>query len=216
MVGFLCVPGFVSIDCGGTENFTDDIGLEWVPDKQFVHGKTANVSVPNEKRKQYTSVRYFPADNKRKYCYTLNVTTRNRYLVRTSFLYGNFDGSDAYPVFDISIGASYWSTVLISNNESGTIINKEAVYLASSDTVSVCLYNAKTGRPFISTIELRQFNDSLYRTEYETQFFMSLSARINSGAQSNEPVRYFSLLPPSLYLCLFVCFLNFSVSQMSI
>ncbi|GFY93360.1 leucine-rich repeat protein kinase family protein [Actinidia rufa] len=29
------MPGFVSLDCGGTVNFTDDIGLEWTADDQF-------------------------------------------------------------------------------------------------------------------------------------------------------------------------------------
>ena len=182
-----CWTGFVSIDCGGSETYTDDIGLVWTPDSQFIYGEAANISVPNENRKQYKTVRYFPADN-RKYCYTFNVTIRTRYLVRTSFLYGNFDRSNVYPKFDISIGASHWSTIVIYDEKA--IVTQEAVILASFPTVSICLSNATTGQPFISTIELRQFNGSLYHTEFETQFFLSLSARLNFGADNNGSIRY--------------------------
>ncbi|XP_008792358.2 probable LRR receptor-like serine/threonine-protein kinase At1g67720 [Phoenix dactylifera] len=181
------MPGFLSLDCGGTENHTDDLGLEWTPDNQSSFGGTANVSVPNETRRQFTTVRYFPADN-RKYCYTLDVITRTRYLVRASFLYGNFDNSNVYPKFDISIGATYWSTIVIYDADA--IISEELILLASSPKISVCLSNATTGQPFISALELRQFNNSLYHTEFEAQFFMSLCARINFGAETNESVRY--------------------------
>ncbi|KAJ8631473.1 hypothetical protein MRB53_024796 [Persea americana] len=180
-------PGFVSIDCGGTNNFTDNLGLDWVSDNQFIYGTGANLSVPSEKRNQYTTLRYFPADN-RKYCYRFNVKPRTRYLVRASFLYGNFDNSNVYPKFDIYLGATHWSTIVISDAD--TIEVKELILLAYSPTISVCLSNATTGQPFISTLELRQFNGSVYYTEYETQFFLSLSARINFGSVSDDPIRY--------------------------
>ncbi|WOL14845.1 hypothetical protein Cni_G23626 [Canna indica] len=181
------MPGFISIDCGGRETYTDDLGLVWSPDNQLISGETANISIPNENRKQYMSVRYFPADDE-KYCYTFNVTLRTRYLVRASFLYGNFDKSNVYPKFDISIGASHWTTIVIF--DANTIVTQEAVILAAAPTVDICLSNATTGQPFISTIELRQFNGSLYHTDFETEFFLGLSARINFGAESNESVRY--------------------------
>ncbi|MCD9641038.1 hypothetical protein HAX54_026853 [Datura stramonium] len=114
--------GFVSLDCGGKDNFTDKLGLAWTPDTQMVSGDIAKISVANETRTQYMALRYFPADN-RKYCYTLDVIPRNR-------------------------------------------------------------------QPFISTLELRHFNGSRYMTEYENEFFMSVSARINFGAESDDPVRY--------------------------
>lgn len=179
--------GFLSIDCGGTEQYVDDIGLEWTPDNRFVFGKTALISVPNEDRKQYSTVRYFPVDNQ-KYCYTLNVTTRTRYLLRATFLYGYFDNGTVFPKFDISLGPTPWSTIIIS--DANTIESEELVLLAASPTISLCLSNATTGQPFISTLELRQFNGSLYSTVYESQFFLSLSARINFGAVSNDSVRY--------------------------
>ncbi|RZC83787.1 hypothetical protein C5167_046573 [Papaver somniferum] len=182
------IPGFMSINCGGEEDSTDIIGLEWKSDNQFPFGERATISLPNELRKQYMSVRYFPADA-RKYCYTLNVKRKTRYLIRTTFLYGNFDNSNVYPTFDISLGATHWSTIVIS--DANTIEVRELIILANSPTISVCLYNATTGQPFISTIELRQFNGAIYYTHgQENGFFLAVSARINFGASSQHPIRY--------------------------
>ena len=156
----------------------------------MVYGETANISVANETRKQYMTLRHFPADN-RKYCYTLDVISRTRYLVRATFLYGNFDNNNVYPKFDISLGATPWSTIVIS--DANIIESRELIFLATGPTISVCLSNATTGQPFISTLELRQFNGSMYYTEYENDFFLSVSARINFGADSEAPVRYVSI-----------------------
>ncbi|KAL4576558.1 hypothetical protein LXL04_012654 [Taraxacum kok-saghyz] len=179
--------GFVSLDCGGEKTHTDNLGLEWTPDDQFIYGTTTKISIENEPRQQYQTLRYFPADN-RKYCYSLNVKARTRYLIRATFLYGNFDNSNVYPKFDISLGPTHWSTIVIS--DANTIESQELIFLASDPTISVCLSNSKTGFPFISTLELRQFNGSIYLTPFENQFFLSVSARINFGAENQDPVRY--------------------------
>ncbi|XP_066380703.1 probable LRR receptor-like serine/threonine-protein kinase At1g67720 [Miscanthus floridulus] len=185
-------PGFISLDCRGARDRTDAIGIQWTSDATFVSGggQTAQLLVQNglqQTQQQLTTVRYFPVDN-RKYCYTMNVRNRMRYLVRATFLYGNFDNSNVYPKFDISICASPWSTIVV--DDATTPVVEEAIILAAAPTLSVCLSNASTGQPFISTLELRQFNGSLYYTTDETRFFLGLSARINFGAESNDSVRY--------------------------
>lgn len=73
-------------------------------------GKAVKINVSTETRRQYQSLRYFPADNK-KYCYALNTTERTRYLVRATFLYGNFDNSSAYPKFDLYLDTTRWATI---------------------------------------------------------------------------------------------------------
>ncbi|XWS66941.1 hypothetical protein CRYUN_Cryun05aG0243500 [Craigia yunnanensis] len=181
------MQGFVSLNCGGYGNFTDELGLKWTSDDFLNYGETASISIPNETRKQYMTLRHFPADSK-KYCYKLNVVSRTRYLVRATFLYGNFDNNNVYPKFDISLGATHWSTIVISDAKN--IEKTELIFLATSPTISVCLSNATTGQPFISTLELRQFNGSIYYTPYEESFYLSVSARINFGADSEAPVRY--------------------------
>ncbi|XP_030493382.1 probable LRR receptor-like serine/threonine-protein kinase At1g67720 [Cannabis sativa] len=180
------MPGFVSLDCGGNESFTDDIGLMWSPDN-IAYGETASIAVANETRREYMTLRHFPADS-RKYCYILNVTSRTRYLIRATFLYGNFDNNNVYPKFDISLGATHWSNIVIADADD--IETRELIFLASTPTISVCLSNATTGQPFISTLELRQFNGSAYYTDFEDNYYLSVSARINFGADSEAPVRY--------------------------
>ena len=76
--------------------------------------------------------------------------------------------------------------------------------LAPSPTISVCLSNATTGQPFISTLELRQLNGSLYYTADEASYFLSLAARINFGAPTTDPVRYFTT---NMYILVF-CFVT--------
>ncbi|KAI7751377.1 hypothetical protein M8C21_016925, partial [Ambrosia artemisiifolia] len=174
-------------DCGGEKNHTDNLGLEWTPDDQIMYGTTSKISVENETREQYQTLRYFPADD-RKYCYSLNVKSRTRYLIRATFLYGNFDNNNVYPKFDISLGPTHWATIVIS--DANTIESQELIFLASDPMVSVCLSNSTTGLPFISTLELRQFNGSVYLTPFEDQFYLSVSARINFGADNEDPVRY--------------------------
>ncbi|KAI3866558.1 hypothetical protein MKW92_051999, partial [Papaver armeniacum] len=156
------MSGFMSLNCGGEEDFTDNIGLEWKSDTNFSFGERASISVPNETRKQYI----------------------------TTFLYGNFDStSNVYPTFDISLGATHWSTIVIS--DANTIEVRELIILANSPTISVCLSNATTGQPFVSTIELRQFNGAIYYTHgQENEFFLAVSARINFGALTQDPIRF--------------------------
>ncbi|KAJ3684036.1 hypothetical protein LUZ61_013200 [Rhynchospora tenuis] len=179
--------GFVNIDCGGTSAHTDDIGLQWTPDSNYPFGQCANTSFLNNNKTQYNTVRFFPTDD-RKYCYRLNVTTRLRYLVRATFLYGNFDNTNVYPKFVISLGATYWDTIVII--DAATPVVSEMVVLAPSPSLNVCLFNASSGLRFISTIELRQFNGSMYTSMFEDQYFMFMAARVNFGALSNASIRY--------------------------
>ena len=79
-------------------------------------------------------LRHFPA-NDRKYCYTLNVITRTRYLVRATFLYGNFDNNNVYLKFDIFLGATHWAKIVIF--DSYTIESQDLIFLASDPTISV-------------------------------------------------------------------------------
>ncbi|KAJ3684037.1 hypothetical protein LUZ61_013201 [Rhynchospora tenuis] len=181
------VPGFMNIDCGGTSAHTDDIGLEWTPDSNYPFGQRANTSFVNNNKTQFNTVRFFPTDD-RKYCYTLNTTTRLRYLVRATFLYGNFDNTNVYPKFVISLGATNWDMIIIK--DAATPVVSEMVVLAPFPSLSICLFNASSGLRFISTIELRQFNGSMYYSYFEDQYFMFMAARVNFGAESNASIRY--------------------------
>ncbi|GLJ21475.1 hypothetical protein SUGI_0396410 [Cryptomeria japonica] len=182
-------PDFVSVDCGGEGYFTDNItGLQWIPDGVFISsGKIVKLNILNENRRQYQSLRYFPADDK-KYCYTLRTIERMRYLVRATFLYSNFDNSSAYPKFKLYLDTTSWATITITDPRQ--LYVEEMIVRASSSAISVCVLDASTSNPFISTLELRPLNGSMYATDFEEDFFLKVTARINFGAGSREPIRY--------------------------
>ncbi|XP_041011105.1 probable LRR receptor-like serine/threonine-protein kinase At1g67720 isoform X2 [Juglans microcarpa x Juglans regia] len=180
---------FVSLDCGGTSNYTDrSTGLPWTSDMGFMsRGKSAEVENPRGNLVQYQRRREFPIDGK-KYCYTLMTQERRRYLVRATFQYGSRANEETYPQFQLYLDATKWSTVSIL--DASRIYVKEAVIRAPSDSINVCICCATTGSPFISTLELRPFNLSMYATDFEDNFFLEVAARLNFGAPSEDPLRY--------------------------
>ncbi|XP_068327246.1 probable LRR receptor-like serine/threonine-protein kinase At1g67720 isoform X1 [Pyrus communis] len=183
------VQDFVSIDCGGTSNYTDtSTGLAWISDMRLMsQGKSIQVENPNGNLLQFQRRRDFPIDSK-KYCYTLNTMERRRYLVRATFQYGSLKSEDTYPKFELYLDATQWATVTIF--DASRIYVNEMIIRASSDSVDVCICCATTGFPFISTLELRPLNLSMYATDYEDEFFLKVAARVNFGAPSKDAIRY--------------------------
>ncbi|KAM5568063.1 putative LRR receptor-like serine/threonine-protein kinase [Rosa sericea] len=183
------VQEFVSIDCGGSSNSSDpSTGLSWISDMGLMkQGKSVPLQNPNGSLVQYQTRRDFPIDNK-KYCYTLNTQERRRYLVRATFQYGSLKSEETYPKFELYLDATMWSTVTIFE-ASRTYVN-EMIIRASSNSVDVCICCATTGFPFISTLELRPLNISMYATDFEDDFFLKVAARVNFGAPSTDAIRY--------------------------
>lgn len=194
----ICDAEFISIDCGGTSNYTDpSTGLAWISDSGFMeNGKSVQVENPNGNKVQYQKRRDFPIDS-RKHCYTLNTEERRRYLVRATFQYGSLENGDTYPQFQLYLDATKWATVSIY--EASRIYVKEMIFRAPSDSIDVCLCCATTGSPFMSTLELRPLNLSMYATDFEDNFFLKVAARINFGAPSEDAVR---LVANPLIACL--------------
>ncbi|XP_057776857.1 probable LRR receptor-like serine/threonine-protein kinase At1g67720 isoform X2 [Salvia miltiorrhiza] len=184
------VTEFISIDCGGTSSYTDNsTGLAWISDKG-IQGDGVSVRVGDingNSQQQYQTRRDFPTDSK-KYCYTLTTEERRRYIVRATFLYGASVSQGAYPKFQLYLDTTKWSTVTVM--EASRIYVKEMIIRAPSHSVDVCLCCATTGSPFISTLEMRPLNLSMYTTDYEDDFYMKVAARVNFGAPSQEAIRY--------------------------
>ncbi|XP_020690192.1 probable LRR receptor-like serine/threonine-protein kinase At1g67720 isoform X1 [Dendrobium catenatum] len=183
------IEEFVSIDCASKSNYSDSkTGLVWVSDSTFIRlGSVAEVKSENEISPQYKFYRYFPADNK-KYCYTFNTTARRRYLVRATFLYGDSYPGSSYPMFQLYLDTTLWATITV--NDGSRVYVEEMIIRAQSTSFQVCLCCASTGYPFISTLELRPLNLSMYFTSYEESFFLKVAARINFGSLSADPIRY--------------------------
>ncbi|KAG7012755.1 putative LRR receptor-like serine/threonine-protein kinase [Cucurbita argyrosperma subsp. argyrosperma] len=154
------VKEFISIDCGGSKNYTDPVtGLAWISDAGVMAaGGSSPVENPHGNLMQYGTRRDFPIDDK-KYCYTLETEERRRYLVRATFQYGSLKNEETYPKFDLYLDATKWSTVTIF--DASRVYVKEMIIRAPSSSFDVCICCATTGYPFISTLELRPFNLSI-------------------------------------------------------
>jgi len=162
------VLGFISIDCGTPEmNYTEQsTGLNYTSDANFINTGVRK-SIASQLRNGYLKhmwyVRSFPEEGKRN-CYKIEITRGTKYLIRVAFLYGNYDGQNMLPQFDLLLGASQWATVTIKN---ATIDQaEEIIHVPSLDYLQICLVDTGHGTPFISSIELRTLRDDIYVTRF--------------------------------------------------
>ncbi|XP_073006812.1 putative leucine-rich repeat receptor-like protein kinase At2g19210 [Typha latifolia] len=185
--------GFISIDCGLSENssYVDSTTeIPYTSDEQFIDDGINHDIAPEHRTstlfKQYLNVRSFPAGDRN--CYTLkSLITGLKYLVRATFMYGNYDGLNKLPIFDLYIGVNFWKTVNISAADSGKIV--EVITVAQADQLYVCLVNTGLGTPFISGLELRPLKTSLYPAANATQNLVYY-VRLNMGPTDNTRIRY--------------------------
>ncbi|CAF1846819.1 unnamed protein product [Brassica oleracea] len=100
----------------------------------------------------------------------------NRYLIRAVFLYGNYDGQETHPKFDLFIDRTLWVTVSdqdepdknwesMYSSVKGVILEKEIIHTAKPNTLKVFLVKTDTTTPFISALELRPLSKNIYGTK---------------------------------------------------
>ncbi|RYQ87545.1 hypothetical protein Ahy_B09g095058 [Arachis hypogaea] len=149
--------GFISIDCGLPENsnYTEkNTGINYISDANFIDSGVSKTVSPQDKTthpQYFTYLRSFPYGTRN--CYRINVTSVTRYLIRASFLYGNYDGLNKLPEFDLYLGVHFWDTVKFTN--SSVSINYEIIHTLSTDYIHICMVNKGKGTSFISVIEMR-------------------------------------------------------------
>ncbi|XP_057966979.1 probable LRR receptor-like serine/threonine-protein kinase At4g29180 isoform X2 [Malania oleifera] len=190
--------GFISMDCGVPENFNyvdSDTGVSYTSDEPYIGtGVNKNISAeyayPNNLAlpQPLSDLRSFPEGNKN--CYTLTPRGGNGSLnlIRASFLYGNYDGENRLPKFELYLDVNLWSVVQFSS--AADAFTTEIISIASSDTLSICLVNIGSGTPFISALELRPLNRSIYSTVFRSSGSLVLFERLNMG-YSNGSGRYY-------------------------
>ncbi|KAK9993195.1 hypothetical protein SO802_022898 [Lithocarpus litseifolius] len=187
---------FISIDCGSSKNFylDTDTGISYARDEAYIdNGNNKNISseyaYPNNPNLPYplSDLRSFPLGNKN--CYTLKPSggKGNLYLIRASFLYGNYDGLNKLPEFDIYFDVNLWSSIKFS--EASETVVTEIIGIAQPDNIHICLVNKGLGTPFISALELRPLNNSIYHTEFGTSASLVLFQRLDVGS-TNGSGRY--------------------------
>ncbi|KAF3783589.1 hypothetical protein EJ110_NYTH19453 [Nymphaea thermarum] len=110
---------------------------------------------------ELNSLRYFPSQKKS--CYVIpRVATGKKHKVRASFFYGNYDGKSSPPSFDLQFDGNTWVTV---NTSSTYSYYREVIYGPKGDEISVCVARTSLDQiPFISALEIREFEPSMYET----------------------------------------------------
>ncbi|XP_078442311.1 putative leucine-rich repeat receptor-like protein kinase At2g19210 [Wolffia australiana] len=179
-------PGFISLDCGlpeGKDYVEDGTGINYIPDANYVDSGEAKTVKASEFARPYQTLRVFPKGERN--CYNLRpLQSGGRYLVRAEFFYGNYDGLQKPPKFNLHVGVHARFTVSLSLNE---INIQEIIAVANGDTIWVCLVETGTGTPMVSTIQLRQLPDFSYTVANVSQSIV-VRQRINYGAAAR--VRY--------------------------
>ncbi|XP_016648894.1 PREDICTED: probable LRR receptor-like serine/threonine-protein kinase At1g05700 [Prunus mume] len=171
--------GFISIDCGlaGDSSYTEKTtGINYTSDTNFIDtGEVKFVShdYKNEYQQQYWSVRSFPEGIRN--CYKINVTSGSKYLIRASFLYGNYDGQNKFAEFELHLGPNLWDYVKFG--EYG--VDFELIHIPLRNYMHICLVNTGSGVPFISTIEIRPLLNETYQTQVGS---LALVSRYDTGA----------------------------------
>ncbi|GAB2228045.1 hypothetical protein Droror1_Dr00009874 [Drosera rotundifolia] len=163
----LNTSGFISIDCGNTEDSSQDpfTGIIFSSDAPYIN-TGVNYKIAPEYLNDpafpqlYKNVRSFPDSFGDRNCYTIPITKGSNYLIRARFMYGNYDGKNTTPSFDVYIGVNFWVQVELHSNVDRLF--PELMHKPTMDTVYICLVNIGQGAPFISAIELRPLPDSIY------------------------------------------------------
>nr|XP_043635726.1 senescence-induced receptor-like serine/threonine-protein kinase [Erigeron canadensis] len=182
--------GFLSIDCGLPEgsDYTDaKTGIKYVSDVGFTEGGIAQEISPEFKvgtdELHLTTLRFFPESNRS--CYTIRPKQgkNNTYLIRARFNYGNYDHKGQPPIFNLYLGTDFWQSVYYFGRDSysADVIH----HLALKDYIKVCLVNTGQGIPFISALEVRLLDSTMYEAQLLS---LILLQRRNFG--SDDQVRY--------------------------
>ncbi|XP_018437144.1 putative receptor-like protein kinase At3g46340 isoform X2 [Raphanus sativus] len=160
--------GFISLDCGlapseASPYIEPDTGLWFSSDSDFIQsGKIGKIDPSLPKTiKSYVTLRYFP-DGIRN-CYNLSVKQGTNYLMRFTALYGNYDGLNITPKFDVYIGPNFWVTIDLENRISGQ--SEEIIYIPRSSSLDLCLVKTGQTTPMVTSVELRPVPNEIYITE---------------------------------------------------
>lgn len=181
--------GFISLDCGSPKNTNysePTTTINYISDAAFIDTGTSRSILPEYNPnllRQVEYVRSFPQGIRN--CYRINITSGNKYLIRATFLYGNYDGQNKKPKFDLHFGASFWDTVSFSTVIWSTI--KEIIHIPSREYVQICLMNTGSGTPFVSALELRLLKNTTYVTPSGS---LALFLRADIGSTTNQIYRY--------------------------
>ena len=126
-------------------------------------------------------MRSFP--NGTRNCYSVGpVVEGQRYLVRAGFFYGNYDGKNSPPEFDLYLGVNLWQTVKTLSDDT---VLPEMIVVSPENALQVCLVKTGSGTPFISVLEVRPVQDSLYTMVNSSHFLALRENRVDYGGNQS-------------------------------
>ncbi|GFP84571.1 probable LRR receptor-like protein kinase at1g51890 [Phtheirospermum japonicum] len=177
------------LNCGSSDN-VEEGPLKYVPDDDYISSGNKTTLNRTDILPRLQTLRFFPNAIARKYCYAFPVLKEKKYLVKTIYFYGGFDGGNEPPVFDQIIDGTNWSTVNTTEDyAAGGSSYYEAVVVAQNKFLSVCLarnqHTPDGSSPFISSLEVHFLDDSVYNsTNFEKNMLASV-ARNTFGSEGD-------------------------------
>ncbi|KAJ6385739.1 hypothetical protein OIU77_028837 [Salix suchowensis] len=156
----------LQLNCGASEDITHG-NLKYIPDKGFISVGNKSAIKTEDVLPVLSTLRFFPDTSAKKYCYVLPVIKGGKYLVRTTYFYGGYDGGKEPPVFDQIVQGTKWSTVNTTEDYANGMSSYYEIILASSaKSLSVCLARNEhtTSSPFISALEIEHLENSVYNS----------------------------------------------------
>ncbi|KAJ4917806.1 Leucine-rich repeat protein kinase family protein [Raphanus sativus] len=179
--------GFISLACGlepKSATYTEKTtNITYISDADYIDSGLVgriNDSYEGLFQQQSWTLRSFPKGQRN--CYTFNLKENSKYLIRGTFVYGNYDGLNRIPKFDLHIGPNNWTSVTLEGVANASVY--EIIHVLTHDRLQVCLIKTGETTPFISSLELRPLNNNTYLTQTGS---LKLFARI-----------YFPKIPSSL------------------
>ncbi|KAK7362640.1 hypothetical protein VNO77_04758 [Canavalia gladiata] len=174
------------LDCGGSKEVTVN-DLKYIPDGSYTKvGNTTTINKP-DLLPILSTLRYFPDTLSKKYCYSFPTVKGSKYLVKTMYYYGEFDGGNQPPVFDQIVEGTRCSIVNTTEDYAkGLSSHYEVVVVSLGKTLSVCLArNEHTGNssPFISAMEVKSLDGSMYNPTDFSKYALVTIARHAFGGE---------------------------------
>uniref|UniRef100_A0A9I9DVD9 non-specific serine/threonine protein kinase n=1 Tax=Cucumis melo TaxID=3656 RepID=A0A9I9DVD9_CUCME len=177
--------GFVSLDCGlpaNSSGYTDSkTKIKYISDEGFIKAGESSRVAPEFKNNEQSLLTLRSFSRYIRNCYDISASKDTRYLIRASFLYGNYDGLNKTPKFDLYLGNTRWTTV------DDSYYYTEMMHTPSIDKLSVCLINIGYGIPFISTLEFRELP---YLSYSPLSYSLHLYKRYDMGSMTNQHYRF--------------------------
>ena len=174
--------GFLSLSCGATSDFVDSANISWISDNTYINtGNTTAIDFIEGISSSRVPIRFFP-DSKDRKCYRLPVkNVSSVVLVRTQFVYKNYDGLARPPAFSVSLGRAITTTANLTVSDPWT---EEFVWSVNQDILPLCFHTLPGGGfPVISSLEVRPLPQGAYTSGMEDFSNKSLRkcVRINCG-----------------------------------